>query len=99
MGTPVQGGGHPHPSGNNPPPSYPEKARRAGQEGVVLIRVQIGADGHPSRVALKQSSGFPLLDDAALEAVRAWTFDPPRVGGLPSANRVDIPVRFALENR
>ena len=84
---------------SNPPPKYPEEARRKGQQGVVLVSAQVEADGRPSRVTLKQSSGFPLLDAAALEAVRGWIFDPARPGGLPVASSVDQPVRFDLENR
>ena len=64
-----------------------------------MISAQVEANGRPSRVELKQSSGFSLLDAAALEAVRKWTFDPARAGGLPSSCRVDVPVRFALESR
>ena len=81
---------------DNPPPKYPEAARRNGEQGVVLIRVLVDAEGRPGQVSLKQSSGFPLLDAAALEAVRQWTFEPARAGGLPVASRVDLPVRFAL---
>ncbi|MEI6560676.1 MAG: energy transducer TonB [Verrucomicrobiota bacterium] len=84
---------------SNPPPRYPVESRRNGEQGIVVISAQVEADGRPSRVALKQSSGFPLLDASALEAVRHWTFAPARAGGLPSASRVDVPVRFTLENR
>lgn len=84
---------------SNPRPKYPEEARRKGQQGVVLVTVQVETDGRPSHVTLKQSSGFPLLDAAALEAVRKWTFDPARPGGLPVASSVDLPVRFGLEDR
>lgn len=84
---------------SNPAPGYPEEARRNGQQGVVLISAQVEADGHPSRVTLQRSSGFPLLDAAALEAVRKWIFDPARAGGMPVASRIDIPVRFTLQNR
>ncbi len=97
-GTLAQGDHH-RPSRSNPPPRYPEEARRNGQQGVVLISAQVEADGRPSRVTLKQSSGFPLLDAAALEAVGKWTFEPARAGGLSASSRVDVPVRFALEIR
>jgi len=84
---------------SNPAPGYPEEARRNGQQGVVLISAQVEADGHPNRVTLQRSSGFPLLDAAALDAVRKWTFDPARAGGMPIASRIDVPVRFNLQNR
>jgi protein TonB len=66
------------------------------QQGVVLLTVQVGADGHASDVTLSRSSGFPLLDQAALRTVRQWRFYPARAGGLPVASQVEVPVRFSL---
>lgn len=83
----------------NPPPIYPEAARRNGQQGLAILNVWVKADGKPGQVALKQSSGFPVLDDAALAAVRRWSFEPARAGGLPVESRVDVPVRFSLGGR
>jgi len=62
----------------------------------VLISVEIGGDGRASEVTLKRSSGFPLLDEAAIRAVRGWTFEPARAAGIPVSSRVDVPVRFSL---
>ena len=81
---------------SNPKPDYPAEARRLREEGVVVISVEIGADGRASDATLKRSSGFPLLDEAAVEAVRRWTFVPARAGGVAVASRVDVPVRFSL---
>ena len=81
---------------SNPKPDYPEEARRQHQEGVVLLSVEVGTDGRPSSVSLKNSSGFPLLDQAAIQAVKRWTFEPARSGPLAVASRVDVPVRFNL---
>ncbi|MDD5349636.1 MAG: TonB family protein [Chthoniobacteraceae bacterium] len=80
----------------NPKPVYPPEARRNHQEGVVLLSVEIGADGQPKSVAIKRTSGFPLLDQSAVQAVRRWTFEPATTAGLPVATRADIPVRFSL---
>ena len=74
------------------------EARRQRQQGTVLFDVQVGADGRAASVKLKHSSGFPLLDQAALEAVRRWTFEPARTGGIPISSHVEVPVRFALPN-
>jgi protein TonB len=63
---------------------------------VVIVNVEVDADGRAADVSLSRSSGFPLLDQAALEAVRRWTFEPAREGGFPVASRVDVPVRFSL---
>lgn len=84
---------------SNPPPLYPEEADRKKQEGKVLVSVQVEANGRPGSVTLISSSGFPLLDAAALEAVRKWTFYPQNVGGLPVASRVEVPVVFTLKDR
>jgi len=81
---------------SNPPPEYPPEARARHQEGVVLLDVEVGADGRTAEVGVKQSSGFPSLDRAAVSAVRRWTFEPARTAGLPVASRVEIPIRFDL---
>jgi protein TonB len=81
---------------SNPKPDYPAAARRRHQEGVVLVSVEVGTDGRPSDVALGRSSGFPLLDQAAVQAVRRWIFAPAQEAGFPVASRVDVPVRFSL---
>jgi protein TonB len=80
-----------------PPPAYPRAARRMGQEGVVEILVTVGADGRPTAVAVHHSSGFPLLDDAALEAVQAWRFHPAhRADGTVMAGELVVPLRFRI---
>lgn len=81
---------------SNPKPDYPADARRTGQQGVVTLAVQVTADGRAASVQLSRSSGFPLLDTAALQAVRRWTFEPARTAGIPTASRVEVPVRFDL---
>jgi protein TonB len=81
---------------SNPKPDYPPDARRQRQEGVVVVNVEVEADGRAGDVNVSRSSGFPLLDDAAVRAVRRWLFEPARAGGLPVASRVDVPVRFSL---
>ncbi|HTY17927.1 MAG TPA: energy transducer TonB [Myxococcota bacterium] len=81
---------------NTPPPEYPPEARQRHQEGIVLLDVDVGADGRPAQVGVKQSSGFPSLDRAAVTAVHRWTFEPARTAGLPVASRVEIPIRFRL---
>jgi protein TonB len=56
----------------------------------------VGADGHPSNVTLEKGSGAAVLDDAALEAVKHWSFVPARRAGHTVAATVDVPVRFRL---
>ena len=83
---------------SNPRPPYPEEARRLHQEGVVLLSVEVSEEGLPMNVSLKHSSGSNLLDQAAIQAVKRWTFEPARAGALPVASRVDVPVRFSLSD-
>ena len=81
---------------SNPKPPYPPEARRLGQQGRVLLEVQVGADGRATGVSVKRSSGFPALDNAAVQGVQRWTFEPARAAGLPVASRADVPVNFSL---
>jgi len=59
---------------NNPAPDYPALSRRLGEQGKVLLRVQVTADGTAGSVTLQTSSGSTRLDEATLEAVKKWRF-------------------------
>lgn len=80
----------------NPRPAYPPDALAQRWEGVVLLRVDIAADGSPATLAVQASSGHASLDAAALAAVRVWEFEPARMGGQAVATTVEVPVRFFL---
>ena len=80
----------------NTPPNYPETARRAGWEGRVTVRVEVSADGVPTTVTLGKSSGYGVLDQAALRAVKSWRFQPRTIGGVAMTGVVEVPVNFAL---
>jgi protein TonB len=80
----------------NRPPVYPGTARQRGYEGDVLIAAEIRADGRIGTVRVKRSSGYASLDDSALEAVRAWRFEPARRMGAAVDAWVEIPIRFKL---
>ncbi|MBI4027838.1 MAG: energy transducer TonB [Verrucomicrobia bacterium] len=80
----------------NPPPSYPERARRLNQEGPVLLAVRVTSAGIPDSVEVDQSSGFPLLDAAAVQAVKKWRFNPARLGVIPVNSMVVVPIEFQL---
>lgn len=81
---------------NNPQPGYPLAARRMGWQGKVVLEVEVLADGTPGEVAVQQSSGREVLDDAALRAVRGWRFVPARIGGLSVTRRFLVPIAFNL---
>src|SRR3954466_5669186 len=63
---------------SNRRPAYPLPSLRRREEGTVLLNVQVQADGTPAAVSVNTSCGHPLLDRAALDAVRRWTFEPAR---------------------
>jgi protein TonB len=75
-------------------PVYPPQAMAARVGGNVLIEVTIGIDGkvHDARVI----NSIPVLDQAALDAVRQWEFEPSRVNGVAVAVTMVIVVMFAL---
>lgn len=81
----------------NPAPRYPLAARRAGEEGTVTLRVLVTRDGLPARVDVEKTSGSVHLDNAALEAVKAWRFVPARRGEETLESWVLVPIVFRLE--
>src|SRR5690606_34137521 len=81
---------------NNPAPAYPAMLRRAGQEGRVVLRVFVTAEGAAGQVQVLQPSSSPLFDEAALTAVRKWRFVPARRGDAPIAEWVQVPIQFKL---
>jgi protein TonB len=81
---------------SNPPPEYPALSRRLGEEGQVLLRVRVSAEGLPLAVELRRSSGFQRLDEAARAAVKGWKFVPARRGETPVEAWVLIPISFTL---
>jgi len=101
------GGGAPSPSGggtegaapraDNPAPAYPYGARRRGQEGRVVLSVEVLPTGDAGAISVERSSGVASLDRAATDAVRRWRFRPARRDGKPVRATVQVPVRFALK--
>ncbi len=80
----------------NPPPVYPVAARRRGYEGTVVLEVLVSALGTVDDLRVFRSSGFKLLDQAAMRAVKSWLFEPGRREGHAVAMWVKVPVRFQL---
>lgn len=81
----------------NPAPPYPAEARRRRWEGTALLNVRVSAQGHAAAVSVQQSSGHTVLDEAALAAVRAWQFEPARLGPVAIESRIEVAVRFTLK--
>lgn len=78
-------------------PEYPPAAARAREEGTVLVTASIDAQGTPVDVTVTRRSGSRDLDNAAVAAVRKWTFEPAIRGGQPAASQVEVPVEFSLD--
>jgi protein TonB len=81
----------------NPKPVYPPLSKRLNEQGTVLIRVLVGADGLPQQARVARSSGYERLDQAALAAVQAWRFVPGKRAGVPEAMWFDVPISFVLQ--
>nr|WP_231672112.1 energy transducer TonB [Pseudomonas quasicaspiana] len=81
---------------NNPAPAYPPAAARRRQEGTTQLRVHVMPNGRPDTVEIATSSGSPALDEAALAAVRQWTFIPAKRGDTAIDGWVTVPLEFKL---
>ena len=83
---------------DNPKPPYPAFSKRLREEGRVLLRVYVNADGSVSKVSLVSSSGFERLDRSALDTVPRWRFVPARQGDSAVAAAVIVPIAFNLKD-
>ena len=79
-------------------PLYPQAARREGWEGKVVLRVTIGASGDAENITVQTSSGFPVLDESAIQSAKTWRFGPAKDGEFPVSSTVDLPITFNLED-
>ncbi|XHR26917.1 MAG: energy transducer TonB [Chthoniobacteraceae bacterium] len=97
LGNHGSGGGALPRTRSNPKPDYPREDLAAKHEGVVLITVEVSAEGRPTAVALLRSSGFPGLDESALKTLWRWRFEPARAAGIAVATRINVPIRFRVD--
>lgn len=81
---------------SNRKPPYPRLSRSAGEQGTVILRVLVQADGSAGAVEIVRSSGYPLLDESARSTVRGWRFNPATVDGKPVAEWYQVPIPFTL---
>jgi TonB family protein len=77
-------------------PVYPEIARTAGVEGLVIVQARIDISGKVKDVMVLRS--IPLLDQAAIDAVSQWVYEPMIIKGKPMEAVFTVTVRFALED-
>lgn len=82
----------------NAKPAYPAMSKRYGEQGTVVLRVLVNADGTAGQVEIRTSSGYPLLDESARTAVQRWRFRPATVDGKPVADWYLQSIPFKLQN-
>jgi periplasmic protein TonB len=76
-------------------PIYPDLARQARVEGTVVLEAILDRNGRVDQVFVVRS--VPLLDSAALDAVRQWRYTPTALNGQPVAVLMTITIRFTLQ--
>ena len=80
------------------PIRYPRWAVQEGWEGTFVIAVEILQTGEVGRWKVIESTGYPLLDRAATEAVRQWQFHPAHEQGRAIVSCIQIPILFKLRD-
>ncbi len=82
---------------HNPAPQYPLAAKRRGLEAEVVVEIAIAPDGTCSGAKVVENTGLAAFGDAALAAVRKWTFRPATLGGRPVGSSQRIRFVFKLK--
>nr|WP_295782337.1 energy transducer TonB [Rhodoferax sp.] len=82
---------------NNPKPPYPPISKRMGEQGDVVIRTLIAADGTAKEASIFKSSGFDRLDQTALATALKWHYVPGKRAGVAEAMWFNVPFSFVLE--
>lgn len=82
----------------NRKPDYPLLSRRYNEQGTVVLRVLVNADGTAGEVRIKKSSSYPLLDQSALAAVRDWRFVAATQDGKAISEWYEISIPYTLRN-
>ncbi len=72
-------------------------SKRLNEQGTVVMRVLIGADGQPQKAEIRKSSGFERLDRSAAETVMKWRYIPGKRAGVAEAMWFNVPINFVLE--
>ena len=83
---------------NNSKPEYPTVSRRLNEQGTVVLKVLVKEDGTAGLVEIKNSSGFPLLDESAKNAVYEWHFNPATIDGKAINEIYILSIPFILKN-
>jgi protein TonB len=86
------------PSLNNPPTHYPPEALRRHWEGVVILDIQVLANGSAGDIKIVSSSGHESLDESALTQVKNWRFMPAHRGNKSVDDWVRVPIKFKFKH-
>lgn len=78
-------------------PPYPVASRKLGEQGSVIVKVQVNAEGTVTQAKIIQSSGFSRLDQAAQTAVKNARFQPQRLNNTPVASEGNFTFKFSLD--
>ncbi len=83
---------------HNPKPKYPRAARKRGYKGEVKLKVFVLSDGKVGKIEVLRPSGYKILDDEAVEAVKDWIFIPGKQDGKEISSWVTVPITFQLKS-
>lgn len=78
-------------------PKYPPVSQRMGEEGTVVLAVELNEMGVVASAKIHHSSGFSRLDEAGLTAIRRWRCTPTQRNGAPVKTTALQPFKFVLE--
>jgi protein TonB len=81
------------------PPAYPRLSARLGEQGKTVLLVELDEVGRVAKADVKISSGFPRLDEAAVNAVKTWRCSPARRNGVAARSVASQPFNFNLKGR
>ncbi len=77
---------------------YPDASKRANEEGRCIVQLTVGVDGRIIDQSIKQSSGFPRLDEACIKGVKGLRMKPATEDGKPVQSTGDLPIVWKLKN-
>ncbi|WP_294993317.1 TonB family protein [uncultured Stenotrophomonas sp.] len=80
-----------------PPPSYPKSAIEQRQVGVVDLRVEVDANGHPTDVQVLRATNPGVFDAVSIAAARSWSYRPAMKNGKPVAAAIRVPITYAMD--
>jgi len=80
-------------------PEYPEEAKKAGIEGIVQLKVLVDKEGNVKKAIVTKTNGSVVLEQAALNAAKQWTFKPATIKKQPVEIWVSLPFKFKLTEK